>query len=41
MEYKNYFIENFMKGFTVFYMGDELFFDTIESAKEFIDSLGV
>lgn len=38
-EYKGYYIEPFFKGFTVFYQGDEVFFDTIELAKEFIDEI--
>ena len=36
MEYRGYMIEAFLDGFTVFYCGDEVYFDTVEDAKEFI-----
>lgn len=37
MVYKGYEIEDFMTGYTVFYNGDEIYFDTIDEAKAFID----
>lgn len=39
MNYKGYEIESFGKGYTVFYQGDELYFDTVEDAENFIDAL--
>ena len=38
LEYRNYLIEPFRDGYTVWYEGDEVYFDDTESAKEFIDS---
>ena len=32
-------IEQFFDGFTVFYQGDEIYFDTEQEAQEFIDSV--
>lgn len=37
--YKGYEIEVFGSGYTVFYEGDEIFFDTQEDAKAFIDEV--
>jgi len=38
--YKGYEIEDFKGvGFTVFYLGDEVFFETEEEAKGFIDEV--
>lgn len=38
--YKGYEIEEFMGiGYTVFYQGDEVFFETEEEAKEFIEEV--
>jgi len=39
MVYKGYEIETFSNGYTVFYHGDEVYFDTIEQAKAFIDEV--
>ena len=42
MEYKGYYIEyNFYdkNEYTVQYCGDDIWFDTIQQAKEFIDSI--
>lgn len=39
IEYKNYFIEKFMSGYTVYFNGDEVFFNTVEEAQEFIDNI--
>lgn len=37
-EYKGIMIEPFMgAGYTIFYCGEELYFDTVEDAKKFID----
>ena len=44
IEYKGYIIEqNFYNKneYTVYYAGDDIIFDTIEQAKEFIDSLEI
>lgn len=38
--YKGYEIEIFGCGFTVFFEGDEVYFDTEEEAKAFIDEEG-
>lgn len=38
--YKGYEIEVFGSGYTVFYEGDEIYFDTEEEAKAFIDQEG-
>lgn len=38
--YKGYEIEVFGPGYTVFFDGDEVYFDTVEEAKEFIDQDG-
>lgn len=35
--YKGYEIETFGPGYTVFFEGDEIYFDTEEEAKAFID----
>lgn len=32
-------IEKFGNGYTVFYQGDEIYFDTMEEAQEFIDEM--
>ena len=37
--YKGYEIDEFGEGFTVFYCGDEIYFETFNEAKEFIDEL--
>lgn len=39
MDYKGFLIEDFGAGYTVCYQGDELYFETIEGACEFIDEL--
>lgn len=39
MKYKNYFIEHFQDGFIVLFCGDEVYFDTVQEAKDFIDGL--
>ena len=39
MKYKGYDIEPFGNGYTVFWAGEEIYSDTVEEAKEFIDSL--
>ena len=39
--YKGYEIEAQLGGFTVFYQGDEIFFQTEDEAKTFIDGLEV
>lgn len=39
MTYKGYEIETFFEGFTVFFEGDEIYFDTMDEAKRFIDEL--
>ena len=39
MEYRGYTIEELFGGYTVFYHGDEIYFDTLDGAKEFIDEL--
>lgn len=40
MEYKGYVIEDWEgRYYTVFFEGDEICFDTVEEAKEFIDTL--
>lgn len=43
LQYKGYEIDRFINGstmgFVVDYAGDEVFFDTVEEAMEFIDSL--
>ena len=39
MEYRGYTIEELFGGYTVFYHGDEIFFETLDGAKEFIDEL--
>lgn len=38
-EYKGYEIETFGNGYTVFYQGDEIYFDTEAEAKAFIDEV--
>jgi len=38
-EYKGYEIELFGNGYTVFYCGDEVYFNTVEEAKAFIDEV--
>ena len=38
--YKGYEIEVFGPGYTVFFEGDEVYFDTVEEAKAFIDEEG-
>lgn len=38
--YKGYEIEEFGPGYTVFFEGDEVYFNTIEEAKAFIDEEG-
>lgn len=38
MSYKGYDYEPFGNGFTVFFDGDEIFFDTEKEVQEFIDS---
>lgn len=38
MNYKGYDIDVFFNGFTVFFEGDELYFNTEDEAKSFIDS---
>ena len=40
MYYNGYEIEIFGSGFTVFFEGDEIYFDTEEEAKAFIDQEG-
>lgn len=35
--YKGYEIEPFESGYTVFFCGDEIYFDTEDEAKAFID----
>jgi hypothetical protein len=37
--YKGYEIEIFGSGYTVFYEGDEIYFDSQEAAKAFIDEV--
>lgn len=37
MEYKGYVIETFGSGYTIFFQGDEIYFNSIEQAKNFID----
>lgn len=37
--YKNYEISTFSSGYTVFFEGEELYFDTLEDARAFIDTL--
>ncbi len=37
--YKGYYYYDFGAGFTVDYMGDELYFDTVDELEAFIDSL--
>lgn len=37
--YRGYEIEEFGNGFTVFFEGDEIYFDTVDDAKWFIDGL--
>lgn len=39
MVYKNFVIERELFGYVVCYCGDEIIFDTVEQAKEFIDSI--
>ena len=39
MNYNGYKIECFRNGYIVEYCGDEIYFDTIEEAKKFIDTL--
>lgn len=39
MNYKGCNIEPFGNGYTVFYAGDELYYDTVKEAKELIDRL--
>lgn len=39
MKYKGKDIEILGNGYTVFYHGDEVYFDTIEGAMEFIDEV--
>ena len=39
MEYRGRFIEEELGGFTVFYCGDELFFETEKEAMDFIDEI--
>lgn len=38
-EYKGYYIEPFGKGCTVFYGGDEIYFETSAEARKFIDEI--
>lgn len=38
-QYKGYEIETFGSGYTVYYMGDEIFFDTLEESMRFIDDV--
>lgn len=40
MEYRNYWIDRFGAGYTVFFEGDEIYFSSIEEAKAFIDAEG-
>ncbi len=40
MNYKGFYIEIFGNGFTVFFQGDEIYFNTVEEAKTFIDEMG-
>jgi len=41
MKYRDYTIEEsyLMSGYTVYYHGDEIYFETLDGAKDFIDSL--
>jgi hypothetical protein len=39
MNYKGYDIEPFGNGYTVFWAGEEIYSDTVEEAKEFIDEV--
>lgn len=39
MKYRDYTIEEFGNGYTVYYHGDEIYFSTLDGAKEFIDGL--
>lgn len=39
MNYREYTITEHGSGYTVFYMGEEIFFDTLDGAKMFIDEL--
>ena len=39
MTYKGFEIEELFGGYTVTFEGDEIYFDTVEEAKEFIDTL--
>lgn len=39
MQYKGFTIEKLFGGYTVLFEGDEVFFDTIEQAKAFIDEV--
>ena len=38
MNNKEIAIERFGNGYTVFYEGDEIYFDTLEDAEQFIES---
>lgn len=38
-EYKGFYIEPFRNGYTVFYQGDEVYFDSVDEAKQFIDEV--
>lgn len=38
-EYRDYEIDIFADGYTVCYCGDEVYFDTVEDAKAFIDEI--
>ena len=37
IEYRGYLICEYFNGYTINYMGDELYFDTVADAKDFID----
>ena len=37
--YKGYEVDTFGNGFTVFYQGDEVYFDTAKEAEAFIDEI--
>lgn len=39
MEYKGYYIEDLFGMITVQYMSDDVVFDTVEEAQEFIDEI--
>ena len=39
IQYRDYTIEGFLTGFLVYYCGDNVFFNTIEAAKQFIDEM--